>query len=221
MSFLSKEYFQFFEDLEKNNNKEWFDKNRERYEQFVKTPFRNLVAHIMSKLEKSYPEHTKEVNKSIFRINKDIRFSKDKSPYKLNMAAVFSRMGTKDENPGFYIHLGHQELFIGGGMYMLTKEQLAKVRQEIFYNEKEFKKIISAKKFKDYYSKIEGEKNKVLPEEYREFMKTEPYIANKQFYYMAKLKKSEVTAADFDKTILTYFEAGKDFNQFLWRAISD
>jgi uncharacterized protein (TIGR02453 family) len=221
MSHFTPAFFKFFEQLEKHNNKEWFDENRSTYEGEVKEPFKKFVGHIQKELVKDHPEFLQDPSKSIFRINRDIRFSKDKSPYKNHVGAVFSRSGTKDTRPCYYLHLGAKEIFIGGGMYEVDKEKLQKIRQEIFYNADTFKKIINERNFKSIYEEIKGEKNKILPEEYKEFAKEQPVIANKQFYYMAKLKKEDVLAKDFDKTVLKYFRVAAKFNEFMMQAISE
>lgn len=221
MKYFSTSFFKFFDELNKNNNKEWFDKNRERYELDVKQPFKKLVEDINTQLLKDFPELNQAVHKNIFRINRDIRFSKDKSPYKNNVAAVFSRKGTQDvDYPGFYIHIGAKELMVGGGKYDVSKEHLAKIRQEIYYNSKEFGKILNDKKFKETYGTVLGEKNKVLPPDYKEFEKEQPLIANKQFYYMANLTKADITGDQLDKIILTHFKAGYKLNAFLLQAIN-
>ena len=221
MSHFTPAFFKFFEKLEKNNNKEWFDANRSTYETEVKAPFKKFVTHILNELAKEQPDILKDASKSIFRINRDIRFAKDKSPYKNHVGAVFSRSGTKDARPGYYLHLGAKEIFIGGGMYEVDKEKLEKVRQEIYYNPEAFKKIITEKNFKTFYGAVQGEKNKVLTPEYKEFAKGQPLIANKQFYYMAKLKKEDVLDKNFDKAVLKYFKAAAKFNEFLMNAISE
>ena len=134
---------------------------------------------------------------------------------------MFSRSGTKDFRPGYYLHLGAKEIFIGGGMYEVDKEKLEKVRQEIYYNPDAFKKIITEKNFKSFYGSVQGEKNKVLTPEYKEFAKDQPLIANKQFYYMGQLKKEDVLDKNFDKTVLKYFKAAAKFNEFLMHAITE
>ena len=151
MSHFSTAFFKFFDQLGKNNNKEWFDVNRSTYEKEVKEPFKKFVTLILTELAKDQPDILKDASKSIFRINRDIRFSKDKSLYKDHVGAVFSRSGTKDTRPGYYLHLGAKEIFIGGGVYQVEKEQLEKIRQEIYYNNDAFKKIINEKNFKTYY----------------------------------------------------------------------
>ena len=221
MSFFSPAFFKFFEQLEKHNTKEWFDENRSTYETEVKASFKKFVAHIIAQLSKEQPDILQDASKCIFRINRDIRFSKDKSPYKNNVAAVFNRSGTKDNRPGYYLHIGAKGIFIGGGMYQVEKTELEKIRQEIFYNAADFKKLLNDKSFKSIYGTIQGEQNKVLTPEYKDFAKEQPLIANKQFYYMARLKKEDVLSKDFDKLVLKHFKAAAKFNEFLMGAISE
>jgi len=218
MYFFTKEYFNFFSELEKNNNKVWFDANRKRYEEHVKAPFKNFVEHMIVQLAKEDASIFRDASKSIFRINKDIRFSKDKSPYKLNCAAVFGKGGTKDKRPGYYFHVGHKEIFLGGGMYDPSKEDLIKIRQEIFYNSDTFNKIINQKDFKEYFGAVQGQRSKLLSEEYKAFEKEQPYIANKQFYSMGELMKEDILANGLDKKVLKYFKAMKPLNDFLTNA---
>ena len=220
MKYLTPAFFKFLDGLSKNNNKEWFDANRESYENDVKKPFRKLVEDLTEKLAKDVPELNRNVSKSIFRINRDIRFAKDKSPYKDHVAAVFSRSGTKDEDyPGFYMHFGSKEVAVGGGKYMVSKDQLAKIRQEIFYNNKEFKKLLSDKNFVTKFKTLDGERSKILPPDYKDFAKEQPLIANKQFWYWADLSRKDALSDQIDTILLQHMKAGLKINQFLWQAI--
>lgn len=221
MSHFNPAFFKFFDQLSKNNNKEWFEKNRSTYEAEVKEPFKRFVGLIQQGLKKDNPEFLTIPSKAIFRINRDIRFAKDKSPYKNHVGAFFSRSGTKDNRPGFYLHLGSPDLFLGGGMWELDKERLEKVRQEIYYNNDEFQKILNDKAFKTIFGGILGERNKVLTPDYKEFAKEQPLIANKQFYYSAKLKKEDVLSKDFDKLVLKYYKTATKLNEFLMKAITE
>jgi uncharacterized protein (TIGR02453 family) len=213
-------FFKFFDRLGKNNHKEWFDANRSIYEKEVKEPFKNFVSLIITELAKDQPDILRDAAKSIFRINRDIRFSKDKSLYKNHVGAFFSRSGTKDTRPGYYLHLGAKDIFLGGGVYEADKPTLEKIRQEIYYNNDDFKKIISEKNFKAYYGAIKGEQNKILIPEYKEFAKQQPLIANKQFYYMGALKREDVLDKNFDKTVLKHYRAAAKFNEFMMHAMS-
>ncbi len=222
MKYFTPKYFKFFNELSENNNKEWFEKNRNLYEAEVKQPFRKLVEDMIEKLAKDIPDINHLASKSIFRINRDIRFSKNKAPYKKYMAAVFNRTGTKDqEYPGFYFHAGADEVMVGGGKYFCNKEELAKIRQEIYYNNADFKKLLNEKSFKEKYGTLLGEKNKVLSPEYKLFAKEQPLIANKQFWYQATLSRRDVTGDKLDVLLLSHFKAASKMNAFLWEAISN
>jgi uncharacterized protein (TIGR02453 family) len=222
MQYLTSKYFKFFDELKKNNNREWFEKNRPTYENEVKKPFRKLVEDLTEKLAKDLPEINRDAGKAIFRINRDIRFSKDKSPYKINMAAVFSRTGTKDQDyPGFYMHFGADEIMVGGGKYFCSKEEIAKIRQEIYYNDADFKKLLNDKAFKEKFGTLQGDKNKVLEPDYKEFAKEQPLIANKQFWYYANLTRKDVTGDKLDNLVYSYFKAAYKMNRFLMEATKD
>lgn len=222
MQYLSPKFFKFFDELKKNNNREWFEKKRSTYENEVKKPFRKLVEDVTEKLAKDLPEINRDAGKAIFRINRDIRFSKDKSPYKVNMAAVFSRAGTKDQDyPGFYMHFGADEIMVGGGKYFCSKEEIAKIRQEIYYNNADFKKLLNDKAFKEKFGTLQGDKNKVLEPDYKEFAKEQPFIANKQFWYYANLTRKDVTGDKLDSLVYSYYKAAYKMNRFLMEATKD
>lgn len=222
MRYFSQKFFTFFDELSKQNSKEFFERNRATYEKEVKQPFRKLVEDLTEKLAKDIPELNRDAGKAIFRINRDIRFSKDKSPYKVHVAAVFSRTGTKDqEYPGFYIHLGADDVMIGGGKYFCAKEDIAKIRQEIFYNNTSFKKLLNDKAFKEKYGELQGDKSKILTPEYKEFATEQPLIANKQFWYYSKILRKDVTGDRLESLIYSYFKAGYKMNKFLQDTLKD
>jgi len=131
---FSKEATQFFKGLEKNNNKKWFEANRREYEANVLEPSREFVVEMGKRLQKISPGVHAEpaVNKSLFRLNRDVRFSKDKSPYKTHMAIFFWEGSKKRmECPGYYFHLDSKNLILGTGMYMFPKEILGKYRDAV------------------------------------------------------------------------------------------
>ncbi|MDQ3099923.1 MAG: DUF2461 domain-containing protein [Bacteroidota bacterium] len=206
----------FFKELARNNNKEWFDANRKRYEESVKKPFEVFVAELIARIAKLDPAVKIEPKDAIFRINKDVRFSKDKMPYKLNTSAIVSPGGRKDHGvPGVYLELGPEHVQIFGGSYTPEKEQLHQIRTKIASELKTFKKLYAAKDFVDHFGSIQGEKNKVLPPEFKELAKTEPLIANKQFYYSATLPAKSVSEPDLIETIMRHYKAMWPMNAFL------
>lgn len=128
----------FLDDLRKNNNREWFQKNRSRYEQ-AKKEFESFLGLVIPAIAEYEPAMKFiEPKDCLFRIFRDVRFSKDKLPYKTNMGAWITPSGRKSSGPGFYIHLQPGESFLSGGIHMPDPEKLKKIRQEIYYNIDEF-----------------------------------------------------------------------------------
>ena len=126
---ITKNFFQFLRDLAKNNNKDWFDVNRMRYESEVKKPFEQFVVTLGNELGKFDGEIQGDFKKNIFRINKDIRFSKDKSPYKTHLGIWLSTGAKNVESAGYYLQIDAENPFVGGGMYCPQPEQIQKIRQ--------------------------------------------------------------------------------------------
>ena len=159
---ISKEFVNFLIDLEFNNNREWFLANKPRYEKVVKEPFLNLIEELRLRLLPAEPYLADiEAKKMIFRLHRDTRFGKDKSPYKTHLSALISPTGTKDKCfPSHYLQISSKEIFIAGGIYWFEeKELLLRVRNYILQNNKQFTKLISDKNFVEKYGEIKGDKN--------------------------------------------------------------
>lgn len=188
MSYFNQQFIDFFKGLAANNHKAWFDENRKTYLTQVKDPFYQLVGDAITRLAK----HDKNigsllVKNAVFRINRDIRFSKDKTPYNLHVSAAISPTGRKDmEYPGLYVHLNIDKCQFGGGCYMPSKENLSRIRQYIIDQPEKFEKALKDKSFTSVYGELEtGEKNKILPKEFKIYGDQHPLLFNKQFYAMA------------------------------------
>ncbi|MDC9724002.1 MAG: DUF2461 domain-containing protein [Urechidicola sp.] len=181
MYYFTKDYLQFFKDLAANNNKDWFDKNRKRYENIVREPFKIFITDLIDELSKEDAEIQITQKEAIFRINRDIRFSKDKTPYKLNNSAIISKGGRKDKSyPGIYVELGPEKLGVYGGVFGPDTQQVEKVRNYISKNTKEFNSLVSDKKFIKAFEEIKGKKAKRIPKQYKEIGEGQPLIYNKQ-----------------------------------------
>lgn len=218
-AYFTPDFLQFFRELASNNHKEWFDDNRSRYEKSVKEPFKELVADLLDGFKVSEPSFLQNISKSIFRINRDVRFSKNKELYKLNVAAAFGPHGRKDwDNPGYYIHFGPGEIFLGGGMYKPSKEMLFKVRKLIYNQPNRLNEIIEEPKFKKLYGKIKGDKNKILPKEFKDKAEVQPLLFNKGFYYMAEHSDEFVLKDNLLETIQEEFKIAKPLNSYLSKA---
>ncbi len=199
---LQSSTLKFLKELKKNNNRPWFEANRKRYE-LAKADFLNFIQQVIDahgKKDKSIaPLKAKDC---IFRINRDVRFSKDKSPYKTNFGASINKGGRKAMNTaGYYFHLEPGQLFIGGGIYQPMPPELNKVRQEVDYCFNEFKKIISTKKFKSVYKDLDRSKEFTLtrvPKGYEADNAAAEYLKLKSFIAFTILNDKDVTS----KTLL-------------------
>ena len=206
----------FLKQLSKNNKKEWFDVHRKTYEN-SKAEFELVVKFVIEKsIEFDNQLVGLEAKKCLFRINKDVRFSKNKSPYKLNMGASINPGGKKSMIPGYYIHIEPGNSYLAGGCYMPMPEVLAAIRQEIDYNSAELKIIITAKDFKKYFKDLSQEdKLKTTPKGYE---KTHPEIALlqlKHFIAIHPLKDEEVLHKNFPAYAAKVFKAMYPLNLFL------
>ena len=156
----------------------------------------------------------------IFRINRDIRLSKDKTPYKSSVSAIISKGGKKDKtSPGIYFELSPRDLRIYSGAHMLDKTQLHNVRQEISYNMDEFQSLISDKKFVNTFGEILGDKNKRLDKELLESAEKQPLLYNKSFYYFKKWDSSTILDEKLDNILMDTYKVALPINNFFKRAL--
>ena len=212
----------FLKDLKKNNTKEWFDANRKVYEA-AKKDFLDLTEAVLKDIAaKDKTLSHLEPKKCVFRINRDVRFSKDKSPYKTNMGMSISKGGKSEMSAGYYFHLEPGACFIGGGIYMPMPDEVKKIRQEIDYNWDEFKKIISAKKFVTVFGDVTKSAEFSLvrpPKGYDENNPAIDYIKLKSWIASTALQDVELADKNLSKKIVSVFEAMKPLIDFLNRGI--
>ncbi len=214
----------FLKALAKNNNREWFEKNRKDYEA-TKEDMIQLVNHVIKSLGKKDPTIASLNGKDcLYRINRDVRFSKDKSPYKKNIAASLIMGGKKADFAGYYIHIEPGgKSFIGGGKYMTDPDMLKRIRQEIDYSWDEFKSIIRSKKFVAVYGNLDKSKELSLSREPKGYEKDNPaieYIKLKSWIAMIELTDEDLTGKDAVKKISSALEALHPLLMFLNRAIA-
>jgi uncharacterized protein (TIGR02453 family) len=221
MTYFSDDFKKFFEELEINNHKEWFDENRKRYEKEIKNPFKSFVGALILAIQKFDPEIMIKPKDAIFRINRDVRFSKDKQPYKNNVAAYISRISKKEQFPGYYVHLDKEGLMLGGGLYDLSKENLYKVRQEILYNEAGLEKASTVNGFKKEFIEIQGERNKILKPPFKEHGAEIPILYHKQFYFMNRYPSGKITDEELVQFCANQFEKAYPVNEFFRLAIEN
>ncbi|PIB36809.1 hypothetical protein BFP72_16075 [Reichenbachiella sp. 5M10] len=211
---------EFLTELSHNNNKEWFDANRKRYEA-CRATFISLVGELIEGIAAFDPSVIGvDPRKCVFRINRDIRFAKDKTPYKTNFGALIGEQGKKTEGTGYYIHIAPGHHFIGGGMYKPQPDSLANIRQEIDYNGASLKEILDEPDFKQTFGQVRGEQLKTAPKGYPKDHPMIEILRYKSFYVLREMSEGELTAKNFvEEAVRTYAKAGK-FNQFLKNAIN-
>lgn len=207
----------FLSDLGKNNNKEWFNNNRTRYDEARKN-FEDFIQALINNMT-SFDPILKglEAKNCIFRIYRDTRFSHDKSVYKTNMGGFIVRGGKKnsDRIPGYYVHIEPGNSFIAGGAYMPPAPWLNSIRDKIDSQGEELVNILANKEFKKYFDGIDGESLKTAPKGYPKDHRHIELLKFKSFTVIRYLKDSEVLRDDFHKYVLGAFKAMKPFNDFL------
>jgi len=224
---FSSESLGFLKKLEnkKYNNKKWFDENRSIYEQFVKLPMRALIDNLAGELYKI--DSSIVVNyKSIFRINRDVRFSKNKEPYKNMSSASFCfDMVKKPEIPQFYFHISPSEFLFAAGQYSTDPDKLKKIRKRIESDFSSFKKIIADKKLIKEFGAICGEKLTNLPRGYEYLKSDKKYellselIKMKQYYFFKSYKPDLAMNPEFVNIITSNIKITYDFTKFLSESI--
>nr|WP_293839625.1 DUF2461 domain-containing protein [uncultured Arsenicibacter sp.] len=212
---ITADTFAFQRELAQNNNREWFQANRKRYEA-AKAQIEQLVGRILTGVNTFQPLPNTEVKDCIFRINRDIRFSKNKEPYKLNFAAAIGPGGRHSGRIDYYIHIqpGNAS-FLGAGMWQPTPAQLAKFRQEIDYNVAELKGIIEEETFRSYFPEIWGEVMKTAPKGYTADHPDIALLRRKQLFFMHRYSDQDVLQPGFAEEVARGCHLLKPYCDFL------
>lgn len=217
---LSFEILNFLSELKVNNNRDWFLANKKRYD-MVKAEFEQFVSQLILTIG-TFDNDIKylELKDCTYRINRDVRFSNDKSPYKTHIGAYLAKGGKKSPYAGYYVHIEPGNCFLGGGIYMPLPENLKKIRQGICDNIDEFNAIIHNNSFKKYFQNIEGEKLKSFP---KDFPKDEKFdiIKNKSFFVMRPINEETIGSNNYITEIAATFKILKPYNDFMISSLID
>jgi len=218
---LSKELLLFLRELKENNYKEWFHENKPRYQK-LKKEFEQFIALTIadiSQFDKSV--QSLEPKHCMFRINRDIRFSKDKSPYKTNFGGFIVPGGKKSGNAGYYIHIEPGNCFIAGGIYAPHSDKLKAVRTEIYENTDEFKEILNDKNFRRHFKEIMSEDMlKTAPRGFPKNFEDVDLLRYKHYTVAKSVSDDLVTSDKFADEIHETFKALYPFNQFINEGIN-
>jgi uncharacterized protein (TIGR02453 family) len=199
----------FLKDLEKNNNREWFAAHKAQYESALEN-----IKVIKSEVEAGLNKKDLIEDAKVFRIYRDVRFSKDKAPYKNNFGTHFVR-ATKERRGGYYLHIQPGESFVGGGFWNPEPQDLKRMRDEFAFDDKPMRKILANKTFKKFFGTIEGEELKTAPAGFDRNSPAIDLIRKKQYVVSRKFTDKEVLAPGFVKEVVTTFEAMRPYFDYM------
>ncbi len=215
-------FFGFLKELKENNTREWFQANKDRYRKEIQEPLLHFISDFADPLHAISPQFVADPRPSggsMFRIYRDVRFSKDKSPYKTHAAAQFRHRAGRDVHaPGFYVHLEPGEVFVGAGLWHPERSGLEEIRNTIVEHPKKWTGITRDPKFTEHH-KLSGESLKRPP---RGFDADNPHIEDlkrKDFVCVENFTQTKACRADFIDQVAASFQAAAPFVRFLTEAI--
>ena len=220
--------FTFLKGLAENNNREWFEARRDTYEQSLREPMKLLIEEMDARLATVAPEITGTVKGSMFRIHRDIRFSKNKAPYKTNAACWFFHRDSKGNvgqdavhgGAGLYFHLEPRECFAGGGVWMPPTPVLKRVRAALDVGHEEFESIVSAKPFRKLLGNLSTESMlKRMPRGFDAEHPAGEWLRYQSFTAGCPLKQAEVTSASLADRLEEVFRTMTPFVRWLNKAM--
>jgi uncharacterized protein (TIGR02453 family) len=215
-----KNTFEFLGQLAGHNTREWMEENKPWYQE-ARKEFSELVGTLIKGIgEFDGGILALQPKDCMFRINRDIRFSKNKNPYKTNFGAAITEGGRKTGNPTYYIHLEPGKSMIAAGIYMPDAENLKKIRQEIDYNPEELKKIVEEKNFKSTFGAIRGEALKTAPKGYPKDHPNIELLRFKSYIVWSEREDAFFSKKDFVRRLVDAYRIAYPFNQYLSVAIS-
>jgi len=214
-----KDVFNFLSELRLNNNKEWFDENRHRYEESRKKVL-SLTDKVINEIKSFDPEIGDIAAKDcVFRIFRDVRFSNDKTPYKINMGSFIAKGGRKSVGAGYYFHIEPGGSFVGGGAYCPPADVLKAIRTEIFDHPEEFKKLIHSNSFSEIYTEMYDDQLKTPPKGFPKDFPDIGLLKYKSYAFTSRISDSELLEGDFAGKIGSAFKELAPVNRFLNIAI--
>lgn len=211
----------FLETLSQNNTREWFENNRSEYLE-NKEFFEAIVQELLENIKKFDSTITlKSYKEAVFRIYRDVRFSKNKAPFKTNFGAFITKGGKSGNFGGYYLHIEPKNIFLAGGAYMPDAATLKAIRNEIYDYPLNFKNIIFNKCFIENFGVLQGEKLKKAPKDFPQDFELIEYLKHKSFLMMHPLQTDDLQKKDLMKYMLKIFEAMMPLNHFINNSIQN
>lgn len=216
---ITKNTIDFLSELKDNNNRDWFLMHKNQYE-IVKNEIKNLTLELLNVLKTMDVELLSlEPKDCTYRIYRDIRFSKDKTPYKTHIGIFVARGGKNSSNPGYYLHIEPDQSFVGGGLYLPPPDVLKNVRQEIYYNVEEFNGIINSHEFSKFYNGLSDfERLKNPPKGYDAEFEYIDLLKNKSFVVASPISDEFLINKNCLSHLTEAFNAMHPFVKFLYKS---
>ena len=211
-----REMLQFFRGLSRNNNRDWFQPRKPVFEEQVKQPMLALAAALNADLRKFAPEYVTDPDKAVYRIYRDTRFSKDKTPYKDHLAASFYRhAGARETGGGYYVAVSHKETAIGGGIYAPEPPALLAIRNHLAENYRELQRILKNKTLRELMGELHGDQLSRVPKGFASDHPAAGFLRYKRFILYVELPPELATTPQFYGEVVKRFRAMQPFLQFL------
>lgn len=215
-----KDILLFLSELKANNNREWMQENKPRFQK-VKGSFEFFVELLINEIRSFDPSIGAVIPKEcIFRLNRDIRFSDNKIPYKTHFGAFIANGGRKGKFGGYYIHISPDESFIAGGIYCPMSPELKRLRKEIAINGDELLEVIGSKEFKSNFGALQGDTLKTAPRDYSIDHKYIELLRHKHFIVSKPLSGQQVKSEGLIAEIIPLLKLLYPFNRFLNQALT-
>ena len=220
---IHKDSLKFLKDLKANNSKDWLDKNRNRYE-FIKNDMLDVAGELIagvSSFDKTIETALLDPKKCITRLNRDLRFAKDKTPYKTDYYIVLNKDGKNSPSAFYYLHIEPGNCFVGGGIYNPLPEQLNKIRQEIDYSFAEWTAIITDKSFKKNFPGAINNSGVMakIPKGFEDNNPAKEFLKMKGFFTKEKISDNEIITTAIRSKIIDCFKANMPLIKFLNKAM--
>ncbi len=218
MTFFTTDTVKFWKGLAKNNNKAWFDKNRTAYETHLKEPYDRLAAALVEQVQEVEPEYNTPPKQAAYRINRDVRFAKDKSPYKTSLGVTIGRNEKFDPRwPAYTVRMSVDGVWVAGGLYRPGTDLRDHVRRYIGENTAELRKIErKSTAFAKTFGSLQGDAHKRVPQELKEYVRDEPRVLNTQWVYWRDFEDPKrFLDPKLDQFVLDQWEIARPAMEFL------
>lgn len=221
MAFFTAESVEFWRGLAADNSKTYFDAHRPAYEEHLKTPYQALAAALVAGIQTEEPEYQIDPRKATYRINRDIRFSKDKTPYKTELGITVGRSEKHDPSyPGYTCRVGVHGVAVAGGLYSPSTELRDKVRRFVGDNSTELRELTADVEFVATFGALSGEAHKRAPADFKELAEHEPLVLNKQWVFWSGFEQPDLFLRDdLDDFILDKWDIAGPVMEFFKRAV--